>query len=338
MRQVLISPAPLDGVEAPFKQVLIEAGFKLVYPRVGRQLVESEIARYLEGCQAVLAGSEPYTRAVMEKHPQLRIIARVGVGYDAVDIQAATERGIVVTIAPGTNQDSVAEHTMMLILACARTLVNQHNQIVAGDWPRNANVPLRGQTLGIIGLGRIGQAVSLRALAFNMHVLAFEPQPNQEFVEKNGITLCSLEEVMRRADFLSLHAPLQTETRYLINTQTLTWMKPTAYLINTSRGGLVCEKDLVEHLRQRRIAGAALDVFEEEPPSPENPLLRLDNVIFTAHTAGVDWRSRDDMALSAAQAIVDLSRGCWPAEKIVNSAVRERFRWEETGVTARDAR
>jgi phosphoglycerate dehydrogenase-like enzyme len=327
MPKILISPAPLDGVDAAFKQLLLDAGFELVYPRIGRQLVENELHRFLEGCEAALAGSEPYTRAVLEKHPQLRVVARVGVGYDAVDVRAATEHGIVVTIAPGTNEESVAEHTMMLLLACARNLISQHNQIVAGRWPRNANVPIRRQTLGLIGLGRIGRAVALRGLAFGMRVLAHEPNPIQSFVDKHGIILASLDEVIRQADFLSLHAPLLPETRYLINEQTLEWMKPTAYLINTSRGGLVNEKDLVEALQQRRIAGAGLDVFEEEPPPADHPLFKFENVILTAHTAGVDWRSRDDMALSAAQAVVDLYHGRWPAEKIVNPEVRARFRW-----------
>ncbi|MCX7701633.1 MAG: hydroxyacid dehydrogenase, partial [Gemmataceae bacterium] len=233
MPKVLIAPAPLDGVEAPFKNLLLQSGFELVYPHVGRQLVESELNRFLDGCVAALAGSEPYTRAILEAHPQLRVIARVGVGYDAVDLNAATERGVVVTIAPGTNQEAVAEHTMMLILACARTLITQHNRIVAGGWPRNANVPVRGQTLGIVGLGRIGQAVALRGLAFGMKVLAYETAPDRGFVEQHGIQLVSFETVVRQADFLSLHAPLTAQTRHMMNAQTLGLMKPTAYLINT---------------------------------------------------------------------------------------------------------
>ena len=328
MTKVLIAPAPLDGLDAEFRTVLLQAGFELVFPKVGRQMVETELARFVPGCRASLAGSEPYTRDVLAQASDLRVIARVGVGYDAVDVDAATEHGIVVTIAPGTNQDSVAEHTMMLILACARTLVNQHNQIVAGKWPRNANVPIRGKTLGIIGLGRIGKAVALRGLAFNMRVIAHEPFPDANFVKQQGVQLLSFDEVIREADFLSIHAPLGPQSRHLINARTLALMKPTAYLVNTARGGLVNEPDLYRVLKERRIAGAALDVFDEEPPPRDNPLLTLDNVVLTAHTAGVDLRSRDDMALSAAQAIVDLSRGQWPAEKIVNPEVWPKFKWD----------
>jgi phosphoglycerate dehydrogenase-like enzyme len=289
-------------------------------------MVEPELLRFLPGNKAALAGSEPYTRKVLENAPDLRVIARVGVGYDAVDMAAATERGIAICIAPGTNQDSVAEHTMMLILALARQLVSQHNSIRGGGWPRHANVPVRGTTLGIMGLGRIGKAVALRGLAFGMRVIAHEPFPDQAFVAKHEIQLLPKEQVFREADFLSLHTPMSAESRHLINAKSLAWMKPTAFLINTARGGLVNEQDLYVALKERRIAGAAVDVFEKEPPG-ENPLFALENIVLTAHTAGVDTKSRDDMALSAAQAIIDLSKGLWPAEKIVNPEVRSKFKW-----------
>lgn len=327
MPKVLIAPAPLEGLDAEFRTTLIDAGFQLVFPGVGRQMVEADLLRFAPGCPASLAGSEPYTRAVIEGCPDLKIIARVGVGYDGVDVEAATERGIVVTIAPGTNQDSVAEHTFMLILACARTLVNQHNQIVAGKWPRIANVPIRGRTLGIVGMGRIGKAVALRGLAFNMKVIVHEPFGDTEFLARHQLPALPLDEVIREADYLSIHAPLGPQTRHLINARTLALMKPTAYLINTSRGGLINEADLFQVLKDRRIAGAGLDVFEEEPPPANHPWFGLDNVILTAHTAGVDLRSRDDMAFSAARAIVDLSQGRWPTEKVVNPEVQARFKW-----------
>lgn len=327
MTKVLISPAPLEGLQTEFRTALLAAGFELVYPKVGRQLVEPELYQFLPGVKASLCGSEPYTRAVLEAHPDLKVIARVGVGYDAVDVEAATERGVVVCIAPGTNQDAVAEHTMLMILGLARHIVSQHNQVVAGKWPRNANVPARGQTLGILGLGRIGKAVALRGLAFGMRVIAHEPLPDPAFVAQHSIPLLPLNDVMREADFLSLHVPMSAESRHMINTKSLALMKPTAFLINTSRGGLINEPDLFEALKAKKIAGAALDVFEEEPPPANHPFFTLDNVLLTAHTAGVDFKSRDDMALSAAQAIVDLSQGKWPKEKIVNPEVRAKFRW-----------
>jgi phosphoglycerate dehydrogenase-like enzyme len=186
---------------------------------------------------------------------------------------------------------------------------------------------LRGRTLGIAGLGRIGKAVAVRGAAFGMPLVAYEPLPDMSFVEQYQVKLVPFERLLAESDFLSLHVPLTESSRYLINRHTLALMKPTAYLINTARGGLVCEADLLEALTSKRLAGAGLDVFEQEPPQTVIPLFELDNVVLTAHNAGVDVQSMDDMAVSAAEAIVALSRGEWPVEKIVNPEVRAQFRW-----------
>jgi D-3-phosphoglycerate dehydrogenase len=327
MAKVLITPAPLAKLEGPFLQTLRAAGFEIGYPPVSHQLSEEELLKELQGVSASLAGSEPYTKRVLDAHPQLRVIARAGVGYDAVDVSAASERAVAVCIAPGTNQDSVAEHTFAMLLAITRRIVDQHNRMKTGGWPRNPSLPLRGATLGIAGLGRIGKAVAIRGACFGMRLLAFEPFPDQTFVQQHHITLVSLERLLTESDYLSLHVPLSPESKYMINKKSLAMMKPSAILINTARGGLINEQDLYEALRAGKIAAAGLDVFEQEPPG-KNPLLELDNVLLTAHTAGVDLKSRDDMALSAAQAIVALSRGEWPAHQIVNAEIRERFRWK----------
>jgi len=326
MDKVLIAPTALVKVEAQFVQVLRDGGFELVYHGLGHQLTEDELLVTLKGIRASVAGSEPYTPKVFAAHPQLRVVARVGVGYDAVDLAAATAHGVAVTIAPGTNQDAVAEHTFALMLGIVKNLVAQHNSVKVGGWPRGTNLPLRGNTLGIAGLGRIGKAVALRGEAFGMKLLAYEPFPDKSFAEAHQIELVSFERLLEASDFLSLHLPMSVETKHLINKKTLARMKPTAFLVNTARGGLVCEADLLEALKTKKIAGAALDVFEQEPPG-KNPLFELDNVLLTPHAAGGDLKSRDDMALSAAEAIVALKRGDWPTEKVVNPAVRERFRW-----------
>jgi D-3-phosphoglycerate dehydrogenase / 2-oxoglutarate reductase len=324
MPKVLIAPATLAGVDASFLRILTGAGFEVVFPPGAWQLSEEELLGQLKGVSAALAGSEPYTRRVLKAHPQLRTIARAGVGYDAVDTAAATECGVVVTITPGANQDSVAEQTFTLILALAKGLISQHLATKSGKWPRQANLPLRGRVLGIAGLGRIGKAVALRGECFGMKLLAYEPVPDREFIAKHNITLTTLERLLAEADYLTLHVPLTPESKYLINQKTLSLMKPSAFLINTARGGLVCEADLIEALQKKRIAGAALDVFEQEPP-PHSKLFELENVVVTPHVAGVDLQSRDDMAESAARSIVDLSQGKWPAEKIVNPEVREKI-------------
>jgi D-3-phosphoglycerate dehydrogenase / 2-oxoglutarate reductase len=326
--KTMIGPAPLAKLQGQFLQVLKTAGFETVYPARQAQMTEDDVLTQMGGIAAALAGSEPYTRNVFEKLPNLCVVARAGVGYDAVDVKAATDHGVVVTIAPGTNQDAVAEHTFLLMLALAKNLLFQDQGVRALRWPRQASLPLRGKTLGLVGLGRIGKSVSLRGLAFGMKIVAYEPFPDKAFIAQHGIQLVALEEVLKQGDFVSLHLPAFEETRYLINAKNLGLMKPTSFLINTARGALVNEHELAQALRDKKIAGAGIDVFEEEPPLADNPLLKLDNVVLTAHTAGVDQQSRDEMALKAAECIVKLSRGEWPAECVVNPEVKSKFKWK----------
>lgn len=330
-RRVLVAPAPLREIEFTYGPILRGAGYTIEYPPrdnflTEQQMSEAELLAQLPGCLATLAGSEPYTRAVIAKAAAagLKVIARAGVGYDAVDLQAATDHGVAVCFAPGTNQDAVAEHAFMLMLALARKLREQDTEIRAGLWPRRAVGHLRGQTLGIVGLGRIGKAVARRAAAFAMNVLATEILPDNDFTAANNVSLVPLDELLRLSDIVTLHVPKTPLTRNLINKDTLALMKPTAFLLNTSRGGVVHEKDLFDALTAKRIAGAGLDVYEAEPPGT-NPLFALDNILLTAHTAGVDQQSRQDMARLPANAIVKLLAGEWPADWVVNPQVKEKF-------------
>jgi D-3-phosphoglycerate dehydrogenase len=331
MSRVLIGPAPLRDIEYAYGPILQAAGHTLQYPQrtdfqTHAHLPESELLAELPGCIASLAGSEPYTRAVIEKAAAagLKVIARAGVGYDAIDLEAATEHGVAVCFAPGTNQEAVAEHAFMLILALVRNLRAQDMGIRQGLWPRQATAYIRGTTLGIVGLGRIGKAMATRAAAFGLQVLATEIAPDLGFCEANRVSLVPFEELLRRSDVVTLHVPKTPLTRNMINRTTLELMKPTAFLVNTSRGGVVHEGDLYEALKAKRIAGAGLDVFEKEPPGV-SPLFELDNILFTAHTAGIDRKSREDMASVAAQAIVKLLAGEWPEAWVVNPQVKDRF-------------
>lgn len=329
MPKVLIAARELVQVQDRYRDVLEAVGLEPVYPVTSHvnQLNENELLIALAGIEAVVAGSEPYTPRVLAAHPQLRVIARVGVGFDTVDIPTATACKIAVTITPGTNHGSVAEHTFALLLGFTRHLVTRHQAIATGSWPRVMSQPLRGRTLGLLGLGRIGQAVAVRAAAFEMRVVAFDPFPDHNFCRTHGITLVPFDRLLAESDFLSLHLPLTPQTRNLINRDTLTKMKPGAVLVNTSRGGLVCEADLMESLREGHLAGAALDVFETEPLPVNHPLRSLPNVVLTPHAAGLDMQSLGDMARSAAEAVASLRRGDWPAEKVVNGEVRAAFRW-----------
>ena len=330
-RRVLVAPAPLREIEHTYGPILRAAGYTIEYPPrhlpgTEKQMTEPELLVHLPGCIASLAGSEPYTRAVIAKAAEagLKVIARAGVGYDAVDLQAATDHGVAVCYAPGTNQEAVAEHAFMLMLALTRKLREQDTEIRQGLWPRRAVGNLRGTTLGIVGLGRIGKAVAQRAVPFGLKVLATEILPDEQFAAAHNVTFVPLEELLAQSDIITLHVPKTPLTKNLINRDTIALMKPTAFVLNTARGGLVHEKDLHDALVAKRIAGAGLDVYEAEPPGT-NPLFTLDNVLLTAHTAGVDQQSRLDMARLPAHAIVKLLAGEWPADWVVNPQVKEAF-------------
>ena len=324
MAKVLIAPMHLVKIGGAWKDLLLQNGHELVISKP-EQLVEHELLDILKGCEAAMAGSEPYTPAVIKAHPQLKVIARTGVGYDAVNVQAASAQGIAVCITPGANQDAVAEYTFTLMLALAKELVSQVTAVRQGGWPRKALIPLRGRTLGILGLGRIGKAVALRGKAFGMKLIGYEPFPDHAFCKDCGVTLMPLEKVLAEADFVTVHVPLMPESHHLINKKTLALMKPTAFLINTARGALVKEADLVEALKNKTIAGAAIDVFENEPPG-HSELFALENCLVTPHSAGVDIQSRDDMAYSAARSICMLLKGEWPDKgEVVNPEVKPAF-------------
>jgi D-3-phosphoglycerate dehydrogenase len=330
-RRVLVAPAPLKEIDHVYGPILRGAGLTIEYPprdhiETELQMSEEELLGQLPGCVASLAGSEPYTRAVIAKAAPagLKVIARAGVGYDAIDLQAATDNGVAVCFAPGTNQEAVAEHAFALLLSLIRNVSRQDAAIRRGEWPRKVVGFARTTTLGIVGLGRIGKAMATRANAFGFTVLAAEIAPDVGFCEANRVALVPIEELLKRSDVVTLHVPKTPLTKNLIRRETLELMKPTAFVINTSRGGVVHEGDLYEALKAKRLAGAGLDVFEKEPPGA-NPLFTLDNVILTAHTAGVDRKSREDMARVPAQAIVKLLAGEWPEEWVVNPSVKERF-------------
>jgi len=324
MPTVLISPREVRNFEPRYADVFADAGWTVKYPPPGPAniLTPTELREALVGVDAVVAGSETYNCELFDALPQLRVVARVGVGYDSVDVPAATARGVAVTTAPGTNHESVAEHTFALILAFTRLIPLRNQVIHAGGWPRHYSRPLRGQTLGLAGLGRIGKAVAVRAMAFGMNVIAFDPLP----VDMTGIERVTWDELLTQSDFLSLHLPLTPVTRHVMDATAFARMKAGAVLVNTSRGGLVNEPDMVAALKGGHLGGALLDVMDPEPPPADHPLFGMGNVLLTPHAAGVDLKSLGDMARSAAEAIVCIFRGDWPAEKVVNGEVRARFK------------
>jgi len=328
---VLITPSVLRGRCDRCSRLLADAGFEMLFPPEGLDTVvdRAGFRRLLaeRDCEAVIAGGEAYDRALFDEAPRVRVVARAGVGFDCVDLAEATRHRVVVTITPGANDQAVAEHTVAMLLAVGRGLVACDRGVRDGSWPRHILPPVRTRTLGIVGLGRIGRAVYTRAIALGMEVIACEPYPDREFVARHGVRLVGLDELLARSDYISLHVPLSRENAGLINRKTIAQMKPGAILINTARGGLVVEADLCEALQAGKLAGAALDVFAEEPTPVDNPLLKLAGVLASPHMAGVDELSLSDMAEVAARGIVDLHQGRWPEPCIVNRDVGPGWKW-----------
>ena len=318
MPKVLSTSVNADG--GPHFDLLANAGFDVeAVDRSVDLFDEDTLISQMQGASAVSAGSEPYTARVIETLPDLRVISRSGVGFDAIDLAACDEKGVVVTVTPGVNHHAVAEHTIALLMGVARGFPERHDRVKDGRWFREPYPRVMGSTIGILGLGRIGRAVATRAVGLGMNVLAFEPFPQQEFVETWRVELVDdLNELIPRCDYLSLHLPNMAETHHVINAERLALMKPGSVLINTARGPLVDEAALIEALQNGPMRAAGLDVFEVEPLPTDSPLLSLQNVLLSGHVAGLDNESHEGTFEMVADTIIKLHSGEWPADRIVN--------------------
>jgi D-3-phosphoglycerate dehydrogenase len=324
----LISQPLLYQKPGVYRQILESAGFEVRFPRTGGSvLTEAQLQSELDGVDATIASTEPYTASILGQATKLRVVSRTGVGYDSVDTASATARGIAVACTPGTNHEAVAEHVFALLLAVAKRVVPNHAEVAQGGFRRQPARALRGRWLGLVGLGRIGRAVARRAAAFGMHILAHDPFVTSVPEAVPLVALVSLDELLARSDIISLHAAATDSTQGLINRETLAKVKPGVMLINTARGTLVDEASLSAALHSGQVAAAGLDVFEREPPVG-SPLLSAPNVVLSPHLAGVDDQAFEDMSQMAAQTLVDLFQGRWPADRIVNAGqLAQPWRW-----------
>lgn len=277
-----------------------------------RKYSEDELIGAARDVDALLITSrDGVSRRVMEQCPWLRIIAKYGAKPHNVDIAAATELGIAVTYTPGSNPVSVAEHTLMMILALLKRLVPTMDAQKRGTW-RNELAPaseLQGKVVGIVGLGQIGSEVAKRLGCFGVELMGYDPYVPPERAAALGVSMAALEMVVRSADVVTLHCELTEQSRHLLNRERLRQMKPSAYLVNTARGGLVDTKALCEALSTGVIAGAAIDVFEDEPTTADHPLFALDNAIVTPHMAGVTHEAIAREPVWAADDVVRMLRG-----------------------------
>lgn len=281
-------------------------------------LTADELIDFIKGADALITGTDWMREDVIARVPDcLKVISRPAVGYDRVDIRAARERGIDVCNAPGTNTDAVADLTLGLMLCCAREIPNYIIRTRNLEWKlEGKQMNLRGKILGILGLGAIGREVALRAKAFGMNILAYDPFLNESFCREHGITPLSLEEVIRQADILSLHLPLMPDTQHMIDRHTLRLMKDGAILINAARGGLVDHEDLYQALVSGKIRSYGADVMEEEPPG-DHPLFHLPNAFITPHAGANTLEASQNMMKVALENALDILEGK-PCKNIVN--------------------
>ena len=301
MKRVLVT----DGLQAVGVDALRKRGLEVdQIPTLAGAELCAKIGEY-EGL--IVRSATKVTRAVVEAGRRLEVIGRAGAGVDTIDVDAATERGIVVMNTPGGNTTAVAEHTLALLLALARRIPAADRTLKTGRWEKSRlqGIELFGKTLGLVGLGRIGSEVARRALGFRMEVVAFDPYLTREAAERLGVESVELDELLQRADFISIHTPLTGDTRHLIGEAELARTRPGVRLVNCARGGLIDEAALARAVASGHVAGAALDVFEQEPPPADHPLLAFEQVVATPHLGAATDEAQTAVALAIAEQVAD---------------------------------
>ncbi|MCD6518436.1 MAG: phosphoglycerate dehydrogenase [Anaerolineae bacterium] len=303
-------------------ETLSEAGLQYLRKHaqvdVKKGLSAEELLQVIKEYDALIVRSRTQVTAeIIAAGNKLRVIGRAGTGVDNIDVEAATNRGIVVVNAPTGNSNAVAEHTIALILTLARRLYSAISSLKEGRWEKGTlqGIEVRGKILGLVGLGRIGSLVASKARGLEMQIIAFDPYISPERAASSGVKLTSLDELLSQADFISIHTPLTPQTRGMIGAEQLALVKPSAYIINCARGGIIDEQALAAALKEGRIAGAALDVFEVEP-AIGNELVRLPNVIATPHLGASTAEAQASVALDVARSVIDVLEGRIPSNPV----------------------
>ncbi|MBO8170650.1 MAG: phosphoglycerate dehydrogenase [Bacillaceae bacterium] len=304
MFKVLISdPLSEQGIKS-----LLDA--EDVQVDVNTGLSEEEIIRIIPEYDAMIVRSQTkVTPAILAAAKNLKVIGRAGVGVDNIDINAATKAGVVVINAPDGNTITTAEHTFAMLLSMARNIPQAYKNTTQGEWNRKKylGVELNNKTLGIIGFGRIGSEVAKRAKAFNMKVIAYDPYLTEERAQKAGVQMGSVDDIVTQADFITVHTPLTKDTRHILSTEEFAKMKPGVRVLNCARGGIIDEKALYQAIVDGKVAGCALDVFEEEPPK-NNPLLELPQVVVTPHLGASTVEAQENVAIDVSEEILHVLR------------------------------
>jgi len=305
MTRVLLTTTSFQDTPGVHHDLLAKAGFEIVRER--GPLPESRMLELAGQFDAYLCGDDAFTRAVIQKAlPRMKVISKYGIGLDKIDVKAATELRVPVLFTPGVNHTTVAEHTFALLLAAVRNVVVEANHVAQGRWTRITGTELCGKTLAIVGLGRIGKEVAIRARAFGMNVLGYDVYWEENFARQHGIDRAeNLEDLLRAADVITLHTNLTPETHHLINSGNIGLLKPGVVIVNCARGELIELDAIVRALKSNSILAYAADVLDQEPPPPGYPLLGLPNVVLTPH---IGSRTFESVQRQATCAVENLTR------------------------------
>lgn len=292
------------------RDLLKDAGFELALNDLGRDLSKDELKQLVSDAYAVIAGVEVYDKEVLDAAQSLTVMMRFGVGTDNFDLGEMKVRGLSIGVI--SNRDAVAEFALTMMLALLKQLTRYDACARAGRWDRYPMYELRGRTVGLLGFGRIGQRLAQLLSGFGCRIIAYDPFMDERAAREAGVETAGFDDVLRKADIVSLHLPHNQQTFHAIDADALAKMKPGAYLINTARGPIVDEAALVAALRSGQLAGAALDVFEREPIAGDNPLCRLDNVLLAPHVSALSHETNYNGSLICAKSIIAVSQGGSP--------------------------
>jgi len=315
--KVLVTPTSYASQDQKLKTDLEELVGDVIYNTTGKPLTSTQLQEVLPGVDGMIAGLDEIDGTAISSAKDLKVIARYGVGYNNVDLEAAKSHGITVTNTPGANSKSVAELSMALILNLLRPVIPCNLQTKEGEWPRYKGFSLEGKSVGLIGLGAIGKEVARRLAGFDCNILAYDVYEDNQFAEENNVRYVSLDDLLAESDVVSLHIPGTPETKKMVNDHFINKMKTGAWLVNTARGDLVDEEALIRGLQSDKLRGAALDVFNEEPMDVGNPLLGMDNVILTPHMGAHADSATNSMGRMALNDCLRVLRGEQPIHRIV---------------------
>lgn len=308
----------------PEQEVLNKIGVTLTKAQCR---TEDEVIEVARDADAIINQYAPITNRVIENLEKCKVIARYGVGVNTIDVSSATEKGIIVSNVTDYCIDEVSDHAFALLMSAARKVVQLNAGVKSGVWNFNVGVPifrLRDRVLGLVGFGQIPQTLATKAQAFGLKVIAYDPFVSSEVADNLNVSLVNLDELCREADFVSVHAPLNEQTQGLINVQQFEAMKKEAFIINTARGPVIHEQALIDALQVGKIAGAALDVVEDEPIGQDNPLLQMDNVILNPHVAWYSEEAQEELKRKTAQNVVDVLNGYFP-KYFVNHSLKKHL-------------